>query len=149
MSAPTSILVNNPAPMTFTLSRILGGTAFRLEAEKADEFNKWWKTTEWAIKLDKNLFQETRSNSINPPRWDLKHRTASHWVYFGQGAKVHNGEPFLLCLSCNTILKHPSAYNLGTTHMRSHILSEKCQSASGHQKQNIVSIFDKVCSYVS
>ena len=149
MSAPASILVNNPAQMTSTLTRILGGTAFRWEAEKADEFNKWWETTEWAIKLDKNLSQETRSNSINPPRWDSKLRTASHWVHFGQGAKVHNGEPFLFCLSCNTTLKHPSAFNMGTTHMRSHILSEKCRSASGRQKQDIIAMFDKVCSYVS
>jgi len=59
MSAPASILVNNPAPKTSTLTRILGGTAFRWEAEKADEFNKWWETIELAIKLDKNLSQET------------------------------------------------------------------------------------------
>jgi len=132
LTGPASILVNNPAPMTSILTGILGGTAFRWEAEKADEFNKWWETTEWAIKLDENLSQETRSNSINPPRWDSKLRTASHWVHFGQGAKVHNGEPFIFCLSCNTTLKHPSAFNMGSTHMRSHILFEKCRSASGH-----------------
>jgi len=135
--------------MTCSLTRILGGTAFRWEAEKADEFNKWWETTEWAIKLDKNLSQETGSNSINLPCWDSKLRTASQWVHFGQGAKVHNGEPFLFCLSCNTTLKHPSAFNMGTTHMRSDILSEKCRSASGYQKQDIVAMFDKVCSNVS
>jgi len=149
MPAPASILVNNPAPMTSTLTRILGGTAFRWKAEKADEFNKWWETTEWAIKLEKNLSQEARSNSINPPRWDSKLRTTSHWVHFGQGAKVHNGEPLLFCLSCNTTLKHPSAFNMGTTHMRSHILLEKCWSASRHQKQDIVAMFGKVCCYVS
>jgi len=149
MSAPASILVNNPAPMTSTLTRILVETTFWWEAEKADEFNKWWETTEWTIKLDKNLCQETRSNGSNPRRWDSKFRTTSHWIHFGQEAKVHNGVPFLFCLSCNTTLKQPSAFNIGTTQLRSHILLKKCRSASGHQKQDIVTIFDKVYSYVS
>jgi hypothetical protein len=134
ISVPASILVNNPPQMTSTLTRILGGTAFRWEAEKADKFNKWWETTEWAIKLDKNLSQETRSNSINLPRWDSKLRTASHWVHFRQGAKLYNEEPFLFYWSCNTTLKHPNTFNMGTTHIRSHILSEKYLSASGCQK---------------
>src|SRR5437868_15417428 len=118
-----------------TFSKILGGTAFQWESEKSYAFDEWWETTSWAGKLRENHAQKTRSNNINLPRWDSKLREAPHWVHFGQGAKVYDGEPFLYCLCCEATLWHPNAFNVGTTHMKTHLSSDKCVSASGHNRQ--------------
>ena len=130
-----------------TLTKILGGTAFQWESEKSHAFDEWWQTTSWAGKLRENLAQKTRSNNINSPRWDSKLRGAPHWVHFGQGAKVHDGEPFLYCLCCKATLRHPRSFNVGTTHMKTHLSSDKCVSASGRNREDISSMFEKVRNY--
>lgn len=134
------------SPMESTLTRILGGTAFQWEAEKAGDFNEWWETTPWAIKLCENLEKDIllRSNQINSPRWDSKLRKAEQWTKYGQGAKISSGEPFVYCLGCNSTLQHPSAFNMGTTHMRNHLSTGKCRSASGPKHQDISTMFGKV-----
>lgn len=136
--------VRHSSPKVSTLTRILGGTAFLWQPEHSVPFDDWWETTEWAAKLRDNLAKERRSNHINPPRWDSKLRKAEYWAQFGQGAKIHSGEPFIFCLACNSALQHPSAFNVGTTHMRCHLNSGKCRTASGRKDQDISTLFGKV-----
>src|SRR5207302_1925175 len=101
----------------------------------------------WTGKPRENLAQKTRSNNINSARWDSKLRGGPHWVHFGEGAKEHDGEPFLYCLCCKATLRHPSAFNVGTTHMKTHLSSDKFVSASGRNRQDISSMFEKVRNY--
>ena len=145
MSTSGSVPVHQSSAMASTLTRILGGTAIQWEAEKSADFNEWWETTDWAGKLRDNLAKPGMPNkNMNAPRWDSKLRTAKHWVHYGQGAKVHSGEPFVYCLGCNSPLQHPSAFNLGTTHMRVHLTTGKCRSTTGRQDQDIAAMFGKV-----
>ena len=124
---------------------ILRGTAFKWEVEKSTGFTEWWETTDWAAKLRDNLAKDVQGRSnISPPRWDSKLRTATHWAQFGQGAKVSSGEPFIYCLGCNGTLQHPSAFNMGIIHMKSHLSSGKCRVATGRKKEDIGSMFGRV-----
>jgi len=79
MSLSPSTTVSQLFPINSSLIRILGGTAFKWEAEKSTGFTEWWETTEWAAKLRDNLTKDVQGRSnISPPRWDLKLRTAMH-----------------------------------------------------------------------
>jgi len=113
MSLSPSTVVSQSFPIDSSLTRILGGTAFKWEAEKTIGFTEWWETTDWAAKLRDNLAKNVQGRSnISPPRWDSKLQTATHWAQFGQGAKVSSGEPFIYYLGCNGNLQHPSAFNM-------------------------------------
>jgi len=145
MSLSPSTVVSQSFPIDSSLTRILGGTAFKWEAKKLTGFTKWWETTNWAAKLRDNLAKDVQGRSnISPPRWDSKLRTATHWAQFGQGAKVSSGEPFIYCLGCNGTLQHPSAFNVGTTHMKSHLSLGKCRADTGQRKEDIASMFGRV-----
>jgi len=105
MSLSPSTVVSQSFPIESSLTRILGGTAFKWEAEKSTGFTEWWQTTDWAAKLRDNLAKDVQGRSImGPPRCDSKLRTATHWAQFGQGVKVSSGEPFLYCLGYNGTL---------------------------------------------
>jgi hypothetical protein len=149
MSSPT-LPDHHPSPMGSNLTKILAGTAFQWEAEKSAVFNEWWETTPWANKLRENLEKEImlRSKQISSPRWDSKLRTAAHWAQYRQGAKISSGEPFIFCISCNAPLHHPSAFNLGTTHMKNHLTSGKCRATSGRKDEDISRMFGKVTNHI-
>jgi len=70
-----------------------------------------------------------------------------HWAQFVQGQKVSSKEPFMYCLGCNGTLQHASAFNVATTHMKSHLSSGKCHAAIGQKKEYIASMYEGIIIY--
>jgi len=68
MSLSPSTVVSQSFPIDSFLTRILGGRAFKWEAEKSTGFTEWWENTDWAAKLRDNLAKDVQGRSnISPP----------------------------------------------------------------------------------
>jgi hypothetical protein len=128
------------------LKQILRGTAYELDANEPTPFLNWWETTTWAQAMHHNLQRDPalRESKYSDPKWTSSHRTAKQWTNFGQGAYIRDGKPLVFCLVCKAALQHPRAFNVGTSHLTSHMKSTKCRSKGGQDLQTIQQFLTKV-----
>ena len=145
MSQPSNFL---EVPSVSALKRIQNGTAWLYEASTLMQFMEWWHTTTWAEQMRENLNKapSSRNEKFSDPRWGSTNCSAPQWSNYGQGAKVKDGKPFVFCLPCNTIVQHPRAFGVGTSHLSNHMTSAKCLRSSGRGKQSIIDMLSKVGS---
>lgn len=125
-------------PADRTLALTLNGQAYEWQADTSAEFDDWWQGTAWAKAL------QAQTPGYFNPSWGSKTRSSKAWKSFGEAAMRRDGQPKIFCLTCKSTLKHPSAYGIGTTHMRSHLTSRACTRISGIQPESIHTMLQKV-----
>jgi hypothetical protein len=80
-------------------------------------WKEWWSRTEWAM----------NPTAGNNPRWNSAIRTGQIWAQFGEAADSINGHPYVFCFNCSMVLQHPTAKNIGTKHLTTHIKTQGCR----------------------
>lgn len=74
-----------------------------------NEFVEWWLKTEFGSRINRNLFEDKRGA-----------RTAECWKHFHQVAAISDGEPRVMCKTCDHTLSHPADGHRGTSSMNKH-----------------------------
>lgn len=131
-SRSTATSATNGASLTLALR----GKAYEYTQATHDEFLIWWQCTEWALGLSAGTNAKYRL-----PCWDSKARKAELWKDFTQAALISDGTPLIVCNDCGTKLAHPSATNIGTSHMRNHRATKTCRDSSSTPQTAIDEMF--------
>jgi L-rhamnose mutarotase len=96
------------------------------QAEESNAFFAWWQTTPWVRGvLDSRHDITWWKKKIG---WSKTHCSTT-WQSFHQVAHTSTGEPGLLCIHCDTRLRHPNAQikpSHGTSGQKQHIQSRDC-----------------------
>ncbi|KAJ5413633.1 hypothetical protein N7509_000260 [Penicillium cosmopolitanum] len=89
-----------------------------------DEFVAWWLKTEFGSRINRNLFEDKRGA-----------QTAECWKHFHQVAAISDGEPRVMCKTCDHTLTNPADGHRGTSSMNKHYQgSVKCRKKTPHSK---------------
>ncbi|KAK9847933.1 hypothetical protein MYU51_017407 [Penicillium brevicompactum] len=89
-----------------------------------DEFVTWWLKTEFGSRINRNLFEDKRGA-----------RTAECWKHIHQVAAISDGEPRVMCKTCDHTLTHPADGHRGTSSMNKHYQgSVKCRKKTPQSK---------------
>jgi hypothetical protein len=74
-----------------------------------NEFVEWWLKTELGSRINRNLFEDKCGA-----------RTAECWKHFHQVAAISDGEPRVMCKTCDHTLSHPADGHPETSSMNKH-----------------------------
>lgn len=83
---------------------------------------RWWNETA-------RYRQKYRRMSANPMKWNSNQRTSWSWEFFHEGIDCDSMEPKVVCIGCDSVLKHPGLGD-GTKSLAKHLYSIDCQQAA-------------------
>lgn len=93
--------------------------AVLLDAIDLNEWLDWWSQTPWHLSHSKKTIQWTQSK-----------KTAEIWQYYQPCARNTDGQPFIRCTRCTSVLTHPAIGNTGTTALIRHLETKACKKAA-------------------
>lgn len=109
------------------------GVVYKWAKENHDAFVEWWSNTTWVI--SQAAAGSEGDDLVKRLAFDSAKKSSIVWQDFDQGARCTNGEPCLVCKTCETILTHPNIKSAGTHSMKNHLKSRQCTQGSSSRRQ--------------
>jgi hypothetical protein len=119
------------------------------EQEHSTVFEEWWETTSWPREhLGQVIYWSQTTKQSRSQGRRASGKRSDCWLSYRQCAREADGMPFVECIHCHHILRHPIPNNIGVKHLSTHLLSKRCERQRVTSGQSLKKIFSKKKVYL-